>query len=111
MIDEGVDPAVALGGDRGAMQALLKDSHRSGPATRRPSDYLRSFYYDCCTYTGATLRFLIDTVGIDRVVFGTDYPAPMVITDAVRWVDGLDELDSYEKEAILSRNPANLVGM
>ena len=76
-----------------------------------PSSYLRSFYYDCCTYTGATLRFLVDTVGIDRVVFGTDYPAPMVITDAVHWINGLASLTAAEKAAILSGNPARLIGM
>ena len=32
-----------------------------------PSEYLNRFYYDSCTYTESTLRFLIDAVGIDRV--------------------------------------------
>jgi len=74
-----------------------------------PSDYLDRFHYDCCTYDGAVLRFLIDTVGIDQVVLGTDYPAPMVLTDAVNWVRGLAELDDEEKEAILSVNPTALI--
>ena len=56
-------------------------------------------------------RDRIDTVGIDRVVFGTDYPAPMVIADAVRWINGLEVLTADEKLAILSRNPAQLVGL
>ena len=30
---------------------------------RAPSEYLSRFYYDSCTYTEATLRFLIDAVG------------------------------------------------
>lgn len=76
-----------------------------------PSDYLNRFYYDCCTYSGPVLRFLIDTVGIDRVVFGTDYPAPMVLHDAVNWVRGLPELSDDEKEAILSTNPTNILGL
>ena len=78
---------------------------------RPPSEYLGRFYYDCCTHSEATLRFLIDTVGIDRVVFGTDYPAPMVIEDSVNWVRGLGSLTDDEKEAILSRNPARMLGM
>jgi len=76
-----------------------------------PSEYLDRFYYDCCTYSGPVLRFLIDGVGIDRVVLGTDYPAPMVLRDAVNWVRGLPELSDDEKEAVLSRNPTNLVGL
>ncbi len=75
-----------------------------------PSDYLRRFYYDCITYSGPALRFLVDTVGVDRVVLGTDYPAPMVLLDAVNWVRGLAELTDDEKEAILVENPTLLVG-
>ena len=77
---------------------------------RPPSDYLTSFTYDCCTHTGASLRFLIDTVGLDQVVFGTDYPAKMILGDGgPGWVEALDELDAAEKTAILSENPARLL--
>jgi aminocarboxymuconate-semialdehyde decarboxylase len=76
-----------------------------------PSAYLDRFYYDCCTYSGPALRFLIDAVGIDRVVLGTDYPAPMMLHDAVNWVKGLPELTSAEKEAVLSQNAAALLGL
>lgn len=75
-----------------------------------PSDYLQRFWYDCCTYSGPVLRFLIDTVGIERVVLGTDYPAPMVLADAVNWVRSLPELTEGEKDAILATNPATLLG-
>lgn len=78
---------------------------------RPPSEYLQHFYYDCCTYSGPALRFLIDTVGIDQVVLGTDYPAPMFLKDPVNWVNGLGELSATEKEAILSTNPAALLRM
>ena len=76
-----------------------------------PSEYLSRFYYDSCTYTGSTLRFLIDEVGIDQVVLGTDYPAPMFLLDPVNWIRGLDELTADEKVAILEKNPARLLGL
>jgi aminocarboxymuconate-semialdehyde decarboxylase len=76
-----------------------------------PSDYLSRFHYDCCTYSGPVLRFLIDTVGIDQVVLGTDYPAPMFLADPVNWVRGLPELAADEKEAILDGNPTRLLGL
>ena len=79
--------------------------------SRPPSSYLGSFYYDCVTFSEQTLRFLIDTVGIDRVVFGTDYPCPMEIVDAVNWVNGLESLTENEKVAILSKNPAQMLGL
>ncbi|HUF95605.1 MAG TPA: amidohydrolase family protein [Acidimicrobiia bacterium] len=74
-----------------------------------PSDYLQRFYYDCCTYSGPALRFLIDTVGIDQVVLGTDYPAPMFLHDPVNWVRGLDELTDSEKDAVLTDNSNRLL--
>jgi len=83
----------------------------STPIHRAPSSYLNSFYYDCCTFSGPTLRFLIDQVGIDRVVLGTDYPAPMVLDDAVHWVRALDCLTDQEKDAILTSNPSRLAGL
>jgi len=46
---------------------------------RPPSAYLNKFYYDCLTHSEAALRMLIDTAGIDRVIFGTDWPADMAI--------------------------------
>ena len=78
---------------------------------RPPSEYLNRFYYDSCTYTGESLRFLIDMVGIDQVVLGTDYPAPMILDDAVNWINGLPQLTAEEKHAILDTNPTRLLGL
>lgn len=78
---------------------------------RAPSTYLSQFYYDCCTYDERALRYLIDTVGIDRVVLGTDYPAPMFLPDAVNWIKNMSALTDAEKDAILERNAATLLGL
>lgn len=40
----------------------------------RPSAYLKRLWYDCITYSPAALAYLIEVVGADRVLFGTDYP-------------------------------------
>lgn len=76
-----------------------------------PSEYLGRFYYDSCTYTEETLRFLIDSVGIDRVVLGTDYPAPMVQEDPVGWLEKMPGVSAAEREAITSTNPAAMLGL
>jgi aminocarboxymuconate-semialdehyde decarboxylase len=78
------------------------------PAAENPGAYLSRVYYDSCTFSELTLRFVIDAVGIDRVVLGTDYPTPMTLTDAVHWIRGLESLTDAEKEAILSGNAAAL---
>ena len=57
-----------------------------------PSEYLQRFYYDTVTHDDTALRMLTDTVGVDRILFGTDWPADMRIEDPVRWLNGLDFL-------------------
>ena len=79
--------------------------------TQPPSEYLDRFYYDCLTHSEPALRMLIDTVGIDRVVLGTDWPADMMIDWPVGWVMGLPSLTQDEKEAILWRNLEKLLGL
>jgi aminocarboxymuconate-semialdehyde decarboxylase len=76
-----------------------------------PSAYLRRFYYDCIVYTESALRFLIDTVGADRVVFGTDWPYDMALDWPVSWILAMERLTQEEKEAILWRNLERLLGL
>jgi aminocarboxymuconate-semialdehyde decarboxylase len=76
-----------------------------------PSAYLGRFYYDCIVYTEEALRFLIDTVGVDRVVFGTDWPYDMALDWPVAWILGMTSLSQEEKDAILSKNLERLLGI
>ena len=79
--------------------------------TQPPSAYLGRFYYDCIVYTEPALRFLIDSVGADRVVFGTDWPYDMALDWPVAWVLGMKGLSQKEKEAILWKNLERLLGL
>jgi aminocarboxymuconate-semialdehyde decarboxylase len=40
--------------------------------TKPPSTYLSQFYYDCCTYSGAALRFLIDAGAVTGQMIAVD---------------------------------------
>ena len=50
----------------------MPDSVRN--ISRRPSEYLRDLYYDTCVYDVSVLEALVERVGADRIVFGSDYP-------------------------------------
>ena len=83
--------------------------------TRPPSEYLSRFHYDCITHSEGALRFLVDTVGSDRVVFGTDYPGFAAGREGAgyrprEWLTGLRSLGATEIEAILGRNLERLLG-
>jgi aminocarboxymuconate-semialdehyde decarboxylase len=75
-----------------------------------PSAYARRFYYDTVVYTPRNLRFLIDVVGADRVVFGTDWPAPMTFDDPVGRLETMPELSEAEREQLLRGTAAAIFG-
>lgn len=81
-----------------------------GRAVAPPSTYVRRFYYDTVVYTPRNLRFLIDVVGADRVVFGTDWPAPMTFDDPVGRLERMAELTDGERDALLWGTAASLFG-
>jgi len=41
---------------------------------KKPSEFLRSFHYDTCVYDPQVLRVLLERVGAERLVMGSDYP-------------------------------------
>jgi aminocarboxymuconate-semialdehyde decarboxylase len=56
---------------------------------RNPREYLERVYFDSWVADDRALRYLIDTVGIDRVMMGTDYPFPLGEQEPGSFIDGL----------------------
>ena len=85
------------------------------PEARRipnpPSSYQRRLYYDSVAGSEEALRFLLDQVGADRVVLGSDWPFVPWHPSPVAWVQGLASLTPEEKERILWRNLEQLLGL
>jgi aminocarboxymuconate-semialdehyde decarboxylase len=42
-----------------------------------PKDYLGHFYLDSLVHDEATLKYLIELVGVEKICLGTDYPFPL----------------------------------
>src|SRR6266581_3786876 len=76
-----------------------------------PSAYQRRLHYDCVVGSEAALRFLIDSVGVDRVVLGSDWPFVRWEPSPVAWVQGLQSLSREEKDGILWQNVTTLLGL
>jgi aminocarboxymuconate-semialdehyde decarboxylase len=77
---------------------------------KKPAEaYLRRFYYDLITHHPRVMRNLIDLVGVDRIVTGTDFPQGMSVKQPVDFVESIPGLTHREREMILCDNPAKLL--
>jgi len=79
-----------------------------GKSESKPSTYVDRFYYDTVTFTDRNLRFMLDVLGSENVVFGTDWPAPMQVYDAVERLKGSEVLEENERDDLLWRTAARI---
>lgn len=70
-----------------------------------PSEYLKLLYFDTVSHYTPALLYLIETIGVDRVLMGSDYPFDMGDPNPVSTIKNL-ELDSVLKKKILGKNAA-----
>src|SRR4030095_9311048 len=101
-IDHGGGPACYAMGRIDRAWRALPEARRSIPEP--PSAYQRRLYYDPVVGSEEALRFLLDQVGADRVVLGSDWPFVPWYPSPVTWVEGLASLSRDEKDQILWRN-------
>lgn len=93
----------------------LDRSHMAKPevaavnTSRLPSDYMTALYVDTVVHNPTALRFLVDTMGSDHVLLGTDYPFEMGDENPIGLVDSVSELAPRDREAILTGNMARLL--
>jgi len=73
-----------------------------------PERMLRRFWFDALVHDEAALRYLIDRVGADRVVLGTDDPFDMGEEDPVGRLPALRRLSVEDRERILGGNARRL---
>jgi aminocarboxymuconate-semialdehyde decarboxylase len=76
----------------------------AGPEPADPADaVVRRFLFDTVTHDPRLLRALVDAVGADRVLLGSDYPFDMADPDPVATVRGA-QLDPEAERAVLGGN-------
>jgi aminocarboxymuconate-semialdehyde decarboxylase len=67
-----------------------------------PSSYMRRIHFDAIVYDQKTLNFLVEQVGYDRVLYGSDYP--FLIADMSGVLGRVDALPAEQRDAIRSGN-------
>jgi aminocarboxymuconate-semialdehyde decarboxylase len=78
-------------------------------AKRAPMDYLDNLLFDTVVFEGPPLRYLIELVGPERVVFGTDLPFDMGDDFAIRELG--NGSDQALADRVLGANALELFGI
>lgn len=75
-----------------------------------PSEYLRRFYFDSITHSSAALGLLLDLVGAERVMLGSDFPFDMGTTAPRAVVETQAALDAAARARIYEGTAAEFLG-
>jgi aminocarboxymuconate-semialdehyde decarboxylase len=77
--------------------------------SKPPIDYLRMLYFDSCVYERSVLQHLVEKVGAQRVLLGSDYPVGE--SKPIEFITDAAALSPGEKERIVGANAASLLGL
>ncbi len=78
---------------------------------RKPSEYLREFYYDTVNFNPAALKLAIGFAGVDHILAGSDYPHQIgSLPKMIESIRGLD-ISEADRAAIFGGNAVRLLGM
>jgi aminocarboxymuconate-semialdehyde decarboxylase len=81
--------------------------HMGDGLKKSPVGYLSWFYYDHLLYNTGNIKHLIEMVGLERILLGTDYPFPIEDPDPVTTIEKL-RLSPEARQTIFETNPQRL---
>lgn len=76
---------------------------------KKPSSYLKKFYFDTITFDAGLLDSLIGRYGARHVLMGSDYPYDMGDDNPVKLVESVERLSGEEKNLIMGGNAVRLL--
>ncbi|MFZ8909659.1 MAG: amidohydrolase family protein [Candidatus Nanopelagicales bacterium] len=82
-----------------------------GVSARPPADYLHRFSVDSVVFDERALRLLVDTMGADHVMLGSDYPYPLGERPAGAVVRGATFLSEDDRARILGGNAESFLNL
>ncbi|MPZ24372.1 MAG: amidohydrolase family protein [Dehalococcoidia bacterium] len=78
---------------------------------RSPMDYYRMLYFDSLSHSDKVRTHLIDIVGADRIVLGSDYPYDMGNERVAIEIEESSALNDQDRKLVLGDTAAGLLGL
>jgi aminocarboxymuconate-semialdehyde decarboxylase len=72
---------------------------------------MKRLFYDTMVFQPLYLRHLVEIVGVERVMLGTDYPFDMSETEPIGLVSATEGLSDDDRAAITGGNAARVFGL
>ncbi|XP_040214024.1 2-amino-3-carboxymuconate-6-semialdehyde decarboxylase [Rana temporaria] len=76
-----------------------------------PEKYLGSFYTDSLVHDPRALELLIDVIGEEKVMLGTDYPFPLGEHNPGHLIESMENFDMNLKDKLLAANALSFLGL
>jgi aminocarboxymuconate-semialdehyde decarboxylase len=78
---------------------------------RPPSTYLNQVYFDSILFYEPALSYMLEVMGEDHVMLGTDYPFSVGQLDGASFLHSHPALSESARQKLLSENALGLLGM
>jgi len=78
---------------------------------KNPREYLGKIWVDSLVHDEHYLKFLVDTMGADKVILGSDYPFPLGEAEPGKMVEEATTIDDETKRKILTDNALTFLGL
>ncbi len=75
-----------------------------------PREYLGKFYLDSLVHDEMALKYLVDLVGDEKIVLGSDYPFPLGEHHPGKLIESISMLSAESKEKLLWKNAVSFLG-
>ena len=76
-----------------------------------PRDHVRRLYFDSIVHDSEALRYLVNTVGADRIAMGSDYPFPLGENPPGVLIRDADWLSQAQRHAMLAGTAIEFLGI
>jgi aminocarboxymuconate-semialdehyde decarboxylase len=82
-----------------------------GQSKLPPSRYLERFYVDSAVFDARALRLLVEVMGADRVMLGSDYPFPLGEQRVGKLIRDIEGLGDAARAKLLAGNARRFLGL